>query len=877
MQTGIGICVCVLRISYLKLMKSPSFSSSFFIIQYSLAASHSLFVSCLILFNKTIPSQFFLSKTPVLKLLAIALPFLVFIGAIYSVLRLQNKSAISDPIVNYIFSTPSRVKSSQFFAITTLSIGLLGIFLPSYHFEEYSAYYIRLQPLLVWTGVLGLQLLLCILYPYRSEISKHFQKSLTENKIIIRSTALTFSVFIISWFIIAQTGIGISTDEDFWYEAGVPILPVQILLSALAGIWFSQFEKSKSIISSRISDQWIFLGIWFLTALFWGLTPVPNSYMNPAPLPPNYEVYPYSDAAKYDLQSQSALMGQGLNQGKVVDNPLYPVFLILIHLLSGQSYALNMALQAAIFAVFPSIAYLIGKLLFGRSLGITVASMIAYHGYNSIVAASLINLASPKQMMTDFPTGIGVALSILTLIKWVKNGDSNPAEAMWHGGTIGFTFLIRPTALSLLAVAPAIKFIQSFPNTRWIRYTILVLTGFIIFITPWGVRNALIKSDGGYGYLNKINLIINKRFPETNDKRNEQEINNPEDWEQNKRRDRVVQSPDQDSHVSIIVLKHFTNNIIGSTLILPTSPYFDDLRNTIKSPDTFWRTYWNGELNSKQITTLLVSLAILAMGIAVLWEQNKLTALIPLSALLLYQLTNSIGRTSGGRFLAPTEWIVLLYFSAGIIGIYKLLSLSLHIKAANYITETSSSYKSIFAALFLVLLLGSAPLLTELTTSLRNTASLGPLNKETPPIGQGFQNILLKSTNYSAGDIAMFLDDRDSILLTGQAMYPRYFSYRAIARYTEGGIKGVEFPHLEFYLLGLEDTQQVVLYKLSSVSLENNTNVLVLGCKNKKSGYVDALVVVTGTSQNIVHIRQIDSPLKCPLPQPVCDNNGNCY
>jgi hypothetical protein len=857
-------------------MKSPSFSSRFFIIQYSLAASHSLFVSCLILLNKTIPSQFFLSKTPALKLLATALPFLVFTSAIYSILRLQNKSGVSDPIVNYIFSNPSRIKLSQFFAIATLSIGLLGVFLPSYHFEEYSAYYTRLQPLLVWAGVLGLQLLICILYPYRSEISKHFQKSRTENKIIIRSTALIFSVFIFLWFIIAQTGIGISTDEDFWYEAGVPILPAQILISALAGIWFGQFEKSKSVTTSRISDQWIFLGIWFVTALFWGLTPAPNTYMNPAPLPPNHEVYPYSDAAKYDMQSQSALIGQGLNQGKVVDNPLYPVFLIFIHLLSGQNYAINMALQAAIFAIFPSIAYLIGKFFLGRSLGITVASMIAFHGYNSIVAASIINLASPKQMMTDFPTGIGVALSILTLIKWINNGESNPAGAIWHGGTIGFTFLIRPTALSLLAVAPTIKFFQSFPNMRWIRYIILVLAGFIIFITPWGVRNALIKSDGGYGYLNKINLIINERFPETNDKRNEQELDNTEDWEQNNSRDRVIQSPAQRSQVLIIVLKHFTNNIIGSTLILPTSPFFDNLHNTVKSPDTFWVTFWNGELNSRQITTLVVSLVILAMGIAVLWEQNKLIALIPLAALILYQLTNSIGRTSGGRFLAPTEWIVLLYFSAGIIGIHKLLYLSLNIKAANFITETSSSYKSIFSALSLVLLLGSAPLLTELTTSLRNTASLSPLNKETPSISQDFQNILLASTNYSAEDIARFLDNRDSILLTGQAMYPRYFSYRAVTRYTEGGIKGVEFPHLEFYLLELEDTQKVVLYKLSSIPLENNTNVLVLGCKNKKSGYVDALVVFTGIPENIVHVRHTDPPLKCPLPQPVCDNNGNC-
>ena len=115
-------------------------------------------------------------------------------------------------------------------------------------------------------------------------------------------------------------------------------------------------------------DRWIFWGIWVLSALFWVITPAPNSYMNPSPLAPNHEVYPYSDAAGYDFQSQYALAGQGLNNGKATDNPMYPAFLVLVHLVSGQNYAANMAVQAAIYAF--SVTYLfIGKKTFWTDSG----------------------------------------------------------------------------------------------------------------------------------------------------------------------------------------------------------------------------------------------------------------------------------------------------------------------------------------------------------------------------------------------------------------------------------------------------------------------------------------------------------------------------
>jgi len=208
-------------------MKSNLFPGNFVYFQYIITASHSLLVSYVIFFNKTAPVDFFLSGPSWLRVLAIVFPMLIFISALYFLLRNRNDPNAFD-FFEYVFTTSPRIKALQFLTITALGIGLLGICLPSYHLGEYAAYYVRLQPLLILLGVLGVQLILCFLFLRRSEIYDHFHKSSTENKKVVRNTALIFSIFILLWFIIAQTAIGTSTDEDFWYEAGVPILPAQI-------------------------------------------------------------------------------------------------------------------------------------------------------------------------------------------------------------------------------------------------------------------------------------------------------------------------------------------------------------------------------------------------------------------------------------------------------------------------------------------------------------------------------------------------------------------------------------------------------------------------------------------------------------------------
>jgi len=619
-------------------MNPYSFSRRFLIIQYFIAITYSLGISFLVLFHKAVPEAAFLSSISTSRLLVITFPLSVFIIAVVSLQQLFIKPADPNHIIKYIFDHSSSATMARICAMTMIGLGLLGVCLPAYHFGSYSAYFIRLQPIMIWSLLFGLQLLSLIFFPRRTEIYKQLIEVLKENHSLLRTSFGILLSLIFMWVFIAISGVGISGNEDYWYEAGVPILPAQILFAILAGFLFDQYTKKMHPTHSVKMERYFLGGIWALSALFWGITPAPNSYMNPSPLAPNHEVYPYSDAAGYDIQSQYALAGQGLNNGKAMDNPMYPAFLAFVHLVSGQNYGANMAVQAAIYALFPSIIYLLGKKLFGQPLGISAAIMITLRGYNSIVAASLINLASPKQMLTDFPTAIGIALSILTLITWVDNERENSFRAIWHGGLVGFTFLIRPTALVLLAITPVIALFRRLPYGKLLKVMSLTLAGFIIFVTPWGIRNSLSGGDALNVYFSKITLVKNARFPEVKEAQSNSSTDQPEQTVENNH-PRTSESKQYTTAINII-LNHYSHNLIGSILILPTSPIFDDLRHTIKSSNKIWTPNWNGNLGLAQGMGIFVSLAILSLGLAAAWKRNKIIGLIPLMFYLIYQLAD---------------------------------------------------------------------------------------------------------------------------------------------------------------------------------------------------------------------------------------------
>jgi hypothetical protein len=83
------------------------------------------------------------------------------------------------------------------------------------------------------------------------------------------------------------------------------------------------------------------------------------------------------------------------------------------------------------------------------------------------------------------------------------------------------------------------------------------------------------------------------------------------------------------------------------------------------------------------------------------------------------------------------------------------------------------------------------------------------------------------------------------------------------------------FPRTTFTLIGKDGEKGIVLPGEKPSYFPHAVDTLVLGCKEQF--YVDALAVIVLDEKGAVYTRSPESSLQCPLEQPVCDNNHNCY
>ena len=330
----------------------------------------------------------------------------------------------------------------------SFGLGWIGCFLPFYRAGVLAVHWSRLRPAMVFI-LLASTATLIIIFVKRSnfkvqdlKISQTFKLSL-----------VLFFVGILFIGIMLSSGFGVSAAEDYWYGAGVPILASQLILALVSGIFFLQVEKRWQL---RRSDFIIFLLIYVVTAVLWAREPLQKSFLFIGPYAPNRVLYPFADSALFDTASQFALIGQNFlfYNAQFFERALYISFLVYLHSLVGQDYGQLMALQAAVFAIFPALVYLVGRSLNIRVVGFVAAIIAMLRGINSIAGSNMIDMANPKMMLTDFPTAIGLVLIVLLTIEWLKRPQQKWYYAVWIGGIIGLTIMLRTNTLLLLIFIP---------------------------------------------------------------------------------------------------------------------------------------------------------------------------------------------------------------------------------------------------------------------------------------------------------------------------------------------------------------------------------------------------------------------------------------
>jgi hypothetical protein len=771
-------------------------------------------------------------------------------------------------------------KGITWLAGISFGLGWIGCFLPFYRAGVLAIHWTRLRPAMVFI-LFASAATLMVIFIKRSKFTIQDSK-------IPKTFKLSLALFLISMLLIGTmlySGFGVSASEDYWYGAGVPILASQLIAAILSGILFLQIEKRWQF---GRSDFIIFLLIYGVTAWLWAREPLQKSFLFIGPYAPNRVLYPFADSALFDTASQFALIGQHFLFYNVqfFERALYISFLVYLHSLVGQNYGQLMAVQATIFAVFPALVYLVGRSLNIRAIGFTAAIIAMLRGMNSIAASNMIDMANPKMMLTDFPTAIGMVLIVLLTVEWLKRPQQKWHYAVWIGGIIGLTVMLRTNSLVLLSFIPLYAFFKFLPEWKtWLVSSFLLFFAVFAVTLPWELRN---QSLGGqlYGSIfAKFQNVIQQRYtpPSGPDSFLPQEqglslvsFKQLQALVALSEAD-LVQTEKTCDKVTCFVLNHFLHNILTSILVLPTSPVLDDLRHTVKESLPYWDPRWKGTFTIPSLILFALNIFFITWGIGVSWRQGQLVGIAPLAIFMFYNISNGFARTSGGRYIVPIDWIVTIYFLIGVFQVITLFANSLGIKWSlfNESVEPKISKQNFVAndllkvVVILAILFGIGaliPLAEKLHANRFQNFDVSKALKE--------HETQISNTGLNLQEINTFLQNPNAEISIGRALYPRYYiENEGEVHFYPVVVMG--FPRTTFTLIGPQGEQGIVLPGDKPRYFPHGVDAIVLGCKEQF--YVDALAVIILDEKGAIYTRNPASSLQCPLKQPVCDNNHNCY
>lgn len=814
------------------------------------------------------------------RLLIAAGFFAVFIFFVLIGVRAWRNRAWAERMLEKWFGSRPLGQAGTWLAMIGLGLGWVGTFLPFYRAGVLSVHWERLRPPMVFLLLVSLVTLAVALIR-----RVNFARADRELAKPYKLGSILFLAGIVGIGLMLATGFGVYAPEDYWYGAGVPILISQLIAVLFGGVLFLQTANRWNL---RHFDLVIVLCIFLFTAVLWAREPLQRSFLFIGPHPPNRELYPFADAALYETASQFALIGQNFlfYNGPFFERAVYASFLTYIHSLVGQDYEHLMAAQAAVFAVFPTIVYLIGRSLNSRVLGFVAALVATFRGANAIAASNMIDMANPKMMLTDFPTAIGVALLVWLAIEWFKQPTQKWHYALWMGGIVGLSIMLRTNALLFLLLIPFLAVITFRRHWKPVLLTSsLFLLAVVAITVPWELRNQSLGSTPYGSYLTKFQSVIDLRYRPPampNESSLQKDVLSTLTLKSSQPLLALYQGNaglQEFSCKGIVcfVPNHFLHNILTSLLILPTSLTFDDLRTTVRGVSPFWRPDWDGTFPNVSFVLFALNLFFIAVGVAVAWKKQRLIGIFPLAVFLIYNLSNGLARTSGGRYIVPVDWIVIVYFLLGVLQTMVLFAGTLGTRWSLFSEPGEASIPPRASvrqglgrgAVILAILFGLGALVplaervfAERYASIDANEILAEHEDQLARAGLQLQ------------EVQSFLLNPNAEISIGRVLYPRYYlEFQGEVHFYP--VVKMGFPRTTFTLIGPKGEQGIVLPGEKPDHLPHTADALVLGCREQF--YVDAVAVIVLDERGALYTRNPESTLECPLRQPVCDNNHNCY
>lgn len=778
-----------------------------------------------------------------------------------SPLRLAVMAAILLPGILFLIAAISRVKKRQelppsHFIIRhaawlipgCLAIGLLfltciallhdlyagtGIFL-------YRAYAERLTPILVYFSILAWQTAGILTWLFWGKI----RGVLRNEKPFLVSWGLVFCGLIVLVILISVTRLGLDADPIGWGKPTVPLLEWQIWLGILICLLFRLLQNNRIFrravdwqVKHPVSAGWLIsISIFFLAFSIWAGQAVPRGFFATPPRAPNFEIYPFSDAAFYDFHAQSLLVGLGYRGEAIPPRPLYILFLAFSHLLVGQDYNRVIFIQTALLAFFPVIIYWIGKKLSTATTGFIAAIFIILREWTSIISTPFTSdVSNSKLLFADLPAALFLSLVLLASIHWLQK-PRTLIPALFTGGILGLSLLIRTQIVILLPVILVFYAILVLKNRIAFRSVgipmLLFISGFLLAVSPWLSRSFRITGQFVFDHPESQTRVVAQRFYPQTELTDFDRKPGETTGEYNQRlssviRNKLVTEPGDLIH---FVSVHWLNSVISNLQIFPVRFSITEFSELAKPQHAFWEE-WDGQAAPRQTGVLLLNLAVLAAGFIFFNGKKSWIGLLPLAFNLAYHFSNAAARNSGWRYLLPVDWIFPLYFAAGITAIVSLGSTQNRFPLEELEVREPDLRAKRFTATALSLLglgiffIGCLPLAVE-----NVFPRLFP-----PATIENTEDILTSTSQVYSSDVQegvkQLISDPQAVVMCGRMFYPRFYGEKEGEENTgKTGYAPLPYARYVFLVAGEPDGTVIFPQTQSDLPLRNSSDVILIGC-----------------------------------------------
>ncbi len=699
---------------------------------------------------------------------------------------------------------------------------------------------------------------------------------------------------------IAATGVGVWFVPWYWHEAGVPILGSQIALAVLIAFVLPPlcakctasllklpppFAKPAAFLIKH-KDLVVSLFIFVSAGIWWFVTPNLPSFFSPAPMPPTYKPYPYSDAAVLDANGWLILLGLPPLPG--TDHLAVSAWFALLHSFMGLDYTAIANSQVWLYALIPVILYWLGKGSGSRVAGFVTAWFVTAQGVNSLNSNGMLEHISPKMFMSEYPTMLVLAMFTLAAVMFAR-AKSKKQRYLWLlplGASLAAGVMIRFNMLAFsIAAVLGIFAVRGKKIWEGLKESTLLILITVAVLAPWGWRSYArmgtpvffaTKTRKAFQFAYRI---VEKK-PTASKPVSTQQPPHPTPRPKPTKKPAPTKSAPtaKPTLAHILVHKHptqtvaltpsapkptqpatshlphtraaafvqyFFHDLVTSFLSLPLTPRFAGLNETVRK-FPFYRLNWfrsrpSPAFNLSWWLYVLVYLAIISLGMASAHRLTSIAGLIPLGVMLIYYAATAFVNTAGGRYMFPAQWALFFYLAFGLTELgYWIRAPFTKVKRA--LAKTPVFTISPVAAVMLALPWAALILWMAINDARASTPFISPVALKQKLVSGDYN--LPYNIPFSYKDLRRFLKRDNAVAVESFALYPRFFHANQGIPEDHQGYQSMPFNRLAFivdfwgsksdHLPLNRGTHEVAVFPTDDPTLTIEGNgYLILGCQTQ--------------------------------------------